>query len=76
MVTIRRYLDGLVGDAESEKAWLDDKVEGWTDLVEVLVWVTCRHPQIAYYGLKKSLQKECCFFHRITPGIGVAFHPV
>ena len=39
MVTRSRYLGGLFGDQVPEKAWLEEKVEGWTHLVEVLFGV-------------------------------------
>ena len=34
------------------------------------------HLQTAYTGLQKSLQQEWAFVQHVTPGIGMAFHPV
>ena len=38
--------------------------------------VTGKHPQTAYTGLHKSLQKEWDFVQRVTPDTGTAFQPV
>ena len=38
-----------------------------------LAGVSLNHPQSAYAGLQKSLQKEWAFVKRVTPGIGDAF---
>ena len=54
-VTGRRYLCGFVGDPVTEKAWLDEKVKGWTNAMEVLSTVVRQHPQTAYAGLQKFL---------------------
>ena len=45
-------------------------------MVELFSEVLFRHPQTAYAGLKKSLQKEWYFFQRVTPDIGESFLPV
>ena len=58
VVTGSNYLLGFIGDQESDKVWLNEKVSGWADLVEVLTGVVCRHPQIAYAHLQKFLQKD------------------
>ena len=36
---------------------------------------TCWHPQIAYSGLKKYLQKEWALVQHVTPHIGESFCP-
>ena len=76
VVTGHRYLGGFIGDSESEKGLLTRKVTGWTELVETLVGVSRKHPQSAYSGLHKSLQREWAFVQQVTPGIGNAFGPV
>ena len=70
MVPRSRYLGGFIGDHESEKAWLVEKVMGWTDLVDMLAVVAHRHQQKVYSGLKKSLQKEWYLVQSINPDMG------
>ena len=36
VVTGSRYLGVFIGEHESEKSWLEENMEGWTHLVEVL----------------------------------------
>ena len=52
------------------------KIRGWTESVKLLEGVAHKHPQSAYAGLQKSLQKEWDFVQRVTPGVGDAFGPV
>ena len=56
IVTGIRYLGGFVGDRSAEDSWLEEKVQGWTELVKTLEEVARKHPQSAYAGLQKSLQ--------------------
>ena len=56
VVTGHRYLGGYIGDAEAERGWLQDKVQGWMESVKILSRVAHKHLQSAYAGLKKSLQ--------------------
>ena len=51
-------------------------MEGWAESIRTLSGVARKHPQSAYAGLQKSLQKEWAFVQRVTPGIGDAFGPV
>ena len=51
VVVVRHYLGGFISDQKLEKAWLSEKVKGWTHLVEVLAGVALRHPHTAYAGL-------------------------
>ena len=44
--------------------------------MNILAGVAQNHPQSAYAGLQKSLQKEWAFVQRVTPGVGDAFFPV
>ena len=55
---------------------MTEKIKGWTESVKILAWVSRKHPQSAYAGLQKSLQKEWAFVQWITLGIGDAFGPV
>ena len=75
VVTRRCYLFGFIGDQESDKAWLEEKVEGWTRLVDVLAGVAHRYPQTAYADLGKSLQKEWYLVQHFTPHIRKSSHP-
>ena len=76
VVTGHRYLGEFKGDGEAEKRWLADKITRWAESVETLAGVSRKHPQSAYAGLQKSLQKEWAFVQWITLGIGDAFSPV
>ena len=76
VVTGSCYLGGFIGDPVTEKAWLDDKVRGWTESVTVLAGVACRHLQIAYADLQKSLLQEWGFIQHVALGNGEAFSPV
>ena len=51
VVTGRRYLGGFFGTEIAQAWWLEEKVEGWLDLVSTLAGVARRHPQTAYAGL-------------------------
>ena len=76
LVTGHRYLGGYIREAEAERGWLRDKIQGWTDSVKILAGVAHKHPQSAYAGLQNSLQQEWAFVQRVTPGVGHAFGPV
>ena len=51
-------------------SWLKEKIQGWTESVNILSRVAQKHPQSAYAGLQKSLQQEWAFVQRVTPGVG------
>ena len=72
MVTLSRYISGFIGDPDSDKDWLDERLTGKKDLLEILEGVVCRHPHTEYAGRKKYFQKECAFTYRDTPDIGEA----
>ena len=76
MVTGHCYLGGFIVNMDAEREWLREKVQGWTELVNVLAGVAHKHPQYSYAGLQKSLQQEWDFVQRVTPGLGEAFVPV
>ena len=63
-------------DAEAERRWLREKIQGWTESVKILAGVAHKHPQSAYAGLQNYLQQEWAFVQSVTPGIGDAFGPV
>ena len=76
VVTGRLYLRGFIGEKESDKAWLSEKVVGWTHLVEVLAGVAIWHPQKYYDGLQKYLHQEWALVQHVTPHTGEELHPV
>ena len=76
VVMRHRYLGGFIGDADAERGWLREKIRGWIESVKLLAGVAHKHPQSAYAGLKKSLQKEWDFVQRVTLGVRDAFGPV
>ena len=76
VVTRSRYLSGFIGEQESEKVWLAEKLDGWAHPIEGLDGVTQRHVQTAYSGLKKSLQQEWAFVQHVTLYIWEALCPV
>ena len=76
MMTGNHYLGGFIGDREAEERWLVDKITGLAESVDTLAGVSHKHPQSAYVGLQKSLQQECSFMQRVTPGISNIFSPV
>ena len=71
-----RYLRGFVGDQDADTTWLDEKVQGWTELVRALLGVARKNPQSAYFVMQNSLQKEWEFMQQATPDIGVNFEKV
>ena len=76
VVTGHRYFGGFNGDADAERDWLQEKMQGWLESVKVLAGVSHKHPQSAYAGLQKSLQQDWAFVQRVTPGVGDTFGPV
>ena len=71
-----RYLGGFAGTEVSQIWQLEDKVEGWQYLVDIISGVACTRPKTSYGGLEKSLQKEWDFVQRITTDIGKGFQTV
>ena len=69
IVTGSHSLGVLVRDRAAEYSWLAKKVKGWTESVKTIPGVARKHPQSAYTGLQKSLQKEWEFVQQVTPGI-------
>ena len=57
VVTGHHYLGGFVGDADAEREWLKEKVQGWKESVNVLAGISHKYPKSAYAGLQKSLQQ-------------------
>ena len=75
MVTDNRYLGGFLGNAAAEREWLEEKVQGWKELVAILAGVALKHLKSAYAGLQNSLQQEWNFVQRMTPGVGGSIQP-
>ena len=73
VVTRSLYLVSFIRDQDAESTWLDEKVQGWADLVRPLSWVVRKHLQSTYAGLQNSLQQEWGFVQRVTSNIGDAF---
>ena len=76
VVTGSFYLDGFIGEQESEATWMDEKVQWWVQLVRTLSEVARKHPQSANSGMHKLLQQEWVFMQWVTPHIWDAFGPV
>ena len=51
VVTGHRYLGGYIRDGEAERSWLKEKIQVWTDSVNIPAKVAQKHPQSAYAGL-------------------------
>ena len=51
------------------------KIGVWKESVAILAGFTLNHPQSAYAGLQKSLEKKSDFVQRVTPGVGATFGP-
>ena len=76
VVTIRRYIGVFIVDRDADTTWLDEKVQGWAELVSTLSGVAPKHPQSYYAGLNNSLQQEWVFVQQVTPDILDASVPV
>ena len=44
VVTGHPYLGGFIGDADAERDWLREKIQGWWESVKVLAGVAHKHP--------------------------------
>ena len=58
VVTRHQYLGGYIGDVEAERSFLKERIQGWTESVNILSGVDKKHLQSTYAGLQKSLQQE------------------
>ena len=76
VVTGSRYLGGFIGEVDAKKGWMEGKVAGWSEYVETLAGVSCKHPKSVYSRLQKSIQQEWALLQQVTHGIGDAFGPV
>ena len=65
-----------MGTEEAQAHWLDDKVEGWRSLVDIMSRVARKHLQASYTVLNNYLQQECGFVQSVTLNTGTAFHTV
>ena len=45
------YLGGFVDNRAAKDRCLEEKVQGWIELVKNLSGFACKHPQSAYAGL-------------------------
>ena len=76
VVSWSQCLGDFVINRPAKDSWLWDRVQGWIESVKNLSGVARKHPQSAYAGLQKSLQREWAFVQRFTPYIRDAFGPV
>ena len=67
------YLGEFVGTTEAKKTWVEDKVDSWVAGVIQLEIFAHLLPDTAYAFLTTSLQQECQFLQRVTPGISPLF---
>ena len=51
VITGSCYLGGFFGNRETDNSWMEEKVQGWTELVKTLSGVAQKHLQSAYAGL-------------------------
>ena len=72
-MTESTYLGGFVGTEAAQAWWLEEKVEGWRDLMAIVIGVVGKLLQTAHTGPQKFLQQEWFFVQRITSDIGMAF---
>ena len=73
-----RYLGGFIGDRETTKQFLDNKITGWVimnNLVK-LSKVAESQPQADFAALSKSMQFEWSYLQRILPSCEEAFTPI
>ena len=52
---------------------MEEKIQEWTESVNILAGVAQKHSQSAYAGLQKSLKQEWAFVKRVTPRVGDSF---
>ena len=58
VITGISYLGGFVGVEVAQDRWLEDKVKGQWDSVDIMSGVLVKHPQTAYKSLQNSHQQE------------------
>ena len=68
-----RYLGSYIGDKIMETAWVEEKISGWSLVLDELTGVAKRYPQSAFAGAQKSLWQQWNYLMRVIPGIGHLF---
>ena len=71
-----RFLGGFIGDHESTKQFLDNKITGWVNNLLKLSIAAESQPQAAFAALSKSMQFEWFYLQRILPSCEEAFTPI
>eukprot|EP00731_Ephydatia_muelleri_P024359 Em0016g630a len=71
-----RFLGGFIGDRESTKQFLDNKITGWVNNLLKLSKAAESQPQAAFAALSKSMQFEWSYMQRILPSYEEAFTPI
>ena len=70
------FLGGFIGDRESTKQFLDNKITGWVNNLLKLSKAAESQPQAAFAALSKSMQFEWSYLQRILPSCEEAFTPI
>jgi hypothetical protein len=76
VATGHHYLGGFISQEDAHDAWIQEMVDGWSEVIAELAFAAKRFPQSAYSGLQRSLQQEWQFVQRVTKGIGNKFAKV
>ena len=71
-----RYIGGFICTEESRDEWLESKIQGWVETIQIFSKAAHRYPKTAYAGLTRSLQMEWAYVQRVIPDIGDHFGPV
>ena len=70
------FLGGFIGDCESTKQFLDNKITGWVNNLLKLSKAAESQPQAAFAALSKYMQFEWSYLQRILPSCEEAFTPI
>ena len=71
-----RHLGAYLGPQAELEAWVKHQVEAWAHGVMVLAKISRQHPQLAYTGLRMSLQSKCQYLQRTVSGVGTLMGPI
>ena len=67
-----RYLGSFIGKY-LETEWVEEKIENWRQVVELVVEMTKYTTQSAYAGMQHTLQQEWNLIKRVVPKIRFLF---
>ncbi len=71
-----RYLGGFLGSEQTKNEWLGEKVDGWTQTVEVMATIAEKFPQTVYAGFTFCLQNKWQYVQRVISDTGAFFAPL